>query len=155
MCTTNTTRARRNTNITNARLSRLAWQHVRLHDLDCAAEDAYLADVADGTTVPDAHAIAAGIEALIRRLHLHDECKDRVRDTGRALYDYRGRSPRLADNICEECARPLACIGGAAHAYVDLSPAECRARGIYHGGRCYTVSLCLGCGHVEAVDSSD
>ena len=44
---------------------------------------------------------------------------------------------------------------GCAHKYVGLSQEECRAAGIYHGGRCYHVSKCSECGHVNAVDSSD
>lgn len=32
---------------------------------------------------------------------------------------------------------------------------ECRARNIYHGGRCYSVSECVDCGIVIGTDSSD
>ena len=41
------------------------------------------------------------------------------------------------------------------HKFSELSYAECQKRGIYHGGRCYHVSLCDKCGYVSAVDSSD
>lgn len=44
---------------------------------------------------------------------------------------------------------------GCAHTYRGLGFEECRARGIYHWGRCYHVSECTTCGHIHAVDSSD
>lgn len=44
---------------------------------------------------------------------------------------------------------------GCAHTYTELSSDACRARGIYHAGRCYHVSECTTCHYVNAVDSSD
>jgi hypothetical protein len=44
---------------------------------------------------------------------------------------------------------------GCAHRYRELTSAECRARDIYHGGRCFHVSECQDCGYINAVDSSD
>lgn len=41
------------------------------------------------------------------------------------------------------------------HDMRGLSQAECREKGIYHGGRCYHVSQCTKCGYVNAYDSSD
>lgn len=134
---------------------RLAWQHARVEGLTYNATVEYLAAVEAGTITPDPAGIAARIEALIAGLNLHPACKDLVRENGSAAYDYRGKWPRLGDHLCEACAKPLGCKGGAEHTYIELSPAECRARGLYHGGRCYHVSLCTGCGHVYEVDSSD
>lgn len=44
---------------------------------------------------------------------------------------------------------------GCQHTYQEISTEECRKRGIYHGGRCYHVSVCTKCGQINAVDSSD
>jgi len=44
---------------------------------------------------------------------------------------------------------------GCAHTYKELGVDACRARGIYHGGRCYHVNECTTCGHINAYDSSD
>ncbi len=46
-------------------------------------------------------------------------------------------------------------VFGCEHDYRGMSQQECHERGIYHGGRCYSVSECTKCGHVKAVDSSD
>jgi hypothetical protein len=54
------------------------------------------------------------------------------------------------------CSLPLECRNpNGEHSYVELSLAECRKRRIFHGGNCYHVSECSGCGHVRSVDSSD
>lgn len=50
---------------------------------------------------------------------------------------------------------PLVYTFGCDHAYTELGMAECRARGIYHAGRCWHVHECTKCHHVSAVDSSD
>ena len=134
---------------------RLAWQHVAVEGLDHNATTALLAGVEAGTITLDPAGIAARIEALIAGLHLHPACVALVRENGSAAFDYRGKWPRLGDHLCEACAKPLGCAAGEKHAYKALSPADCRALGIYHGGRCYHVSLCTGCGHVHSVDSSD
>ena len=64
--------------------------------------------------------------------------------SGRALHhDYWGR--RLRWFMFERCA----------HTYAELSMAEARAAGIYHGGRCYHVNRCTKCGYVNSYDSSD
>jgi len=44
---------------------------------------------------------------------------------------------------------------GCKHTYQGISSEECQKRGIYHGGRCYHVSVCTKCGHLNVVDSSD
>lgn len=44
---------------------------------------------------------------------------------------------------------------GCDHKYQDINWNECQKRGIYHAGRCYSVSECEKCGHINAVDSSD
>lgn len=44
---------------------------------------------------------------------------------------------------------------GCEHETRELSRDECYNRGIYHGGRCYHVTECVKCGHVEGVDTSD
>lgn len=41
------------------------------------------------------------------------------------------------------------------HEMGEISAAEARAAGIYHGGRCYHVLKCTKCGYVSAYDSSD
>lgn len=44
---------------------------------------------------------------------------------------------------------------GCDHDYQSLSQEACRARKIYHAGRCYHVSECSKCGNILSVDSSD
>lgn len=44
---------------------------------------------------------------------------------------------------------------GCRHEYHELSYDDCCSRGIYHAGRCYHVSECSKCGHINAADSSD
>ena len=50
---------------------------------------------------------------------------------------------------------PLVFKFGCAHNYRELGAAECRARNLDHGWRCYHVYECTLCHHVNAVDSSD
>jgi hypothetical protein len=44
---------------------------------------------------------------------------------------------------------------GCVHEWREVPSQECRSRGIFHGGRCFHVSECLKCHHVQGVDSSD
>jgi hypothetical protein len=63
--------------------------------------------------------------------------------TGVAMsFDYHGKRVRWFAFGCE-------------HAWRTVGYDECRTRGIYHAGRCWNVSECTKCGHVNAVDSSD
>lgn len=44
---------------------------------------------------------------------------------------------------------------GCDHKFNELSSNECRARKLYHGGRCYHVYECEKCKAINSVDSSD
>ena len=133
----------------------LAWKAAKVRGLDGGDELALVKAVVDGTVILDPAEIDREVEAYIGTLRIHEECKGWVRRSGYALYHYRTGN-WFSEHLCEGCAKPLTCSGPTgAHSYRDLSPAEARVRGIYHAGRCYHVSLCDGCGHVQAVDSSD
>lgn len=133
----------------------LAWKAVKVRGIEGGEQYEIIKGVVDGTVTLDPAEIDREVEEYIGTVRLHEECKGWVRRNGYALYHYR-KGNRLPEHLCEGCAKPLTCSGPTgAHAYRDLSPAEARARGIYHAGRCYHVSLCDGCGHVQAVDSSD
>ena len=133
----------------------LAWKAAKVRGLDGGDELALVKAVVDGTVILDPAEIDREVEAYIGTLRIHEECKGWVRRYGHALYHYRTGN-RLPEHLCEGCAKPLTCSGPTGtHSYRELSPAEARVRGIYHAGRCYHVSLCDGCGHVQAVDSSD
>jgi len=128
----------------------LAWKAARVRGLGPVDSLALARAVEAGTVQLDAAEVAAEVEALIGTLRLHEACKSYVRTYGAPSYT------GVAPGLCEGCARPMGCgAGGGAHAYRELSAEECRARGLYHAGRRYHVSVCDGCGHVEAVDSSD
>jgi hypothetical protein len=43
---------------------------------------------------------------------------------------------------------------GCEHETRELSRDECFNRNIYHGGRCWHVTECVKCGHVEGYDTS-
>lgn len=133
-------------------LTDLAWRAARVRGLDHAMVRAVL----DGTVTLDPRAVAREVEAYLGTLRLHEDCKANVRENGSAPYDYRGKYPRLAAHLCEGCAKPLSCsLPSGKHEYRELSGTEARAKGHYHGGRCYHVYECSGCGHVHAVDTSD
>lgn len=133
-------------------LTDLAWRAARVRGLGHELVTAVL----EGRMTLDPRAVAREVEAYLKTVRLHADCKARVRENGSAAYDYRGASPRLAAHLCEGCAKPLSCsLPGGEHKYRELSGTEARAKGHYHGGRCYHVYECSGCGHVHAVDSSD
>jgi hypothetical protein len=136
-------------------LNKLAWRAARLRGMKCPDDGKFVQDVESGKTKLDPTVVAAEAEAYIATLHCHESCKDYVRENGDAPYRYT-TGPRLDSKLCEVCARPMACAKGhGEHQYKEMTQAECRASGLFHAGNCYHVSLCVHCGHVEAVDSSD
>ena len=78
----------------------------------------------------------------------HDSCKARALSECHvpAWYHLVGTS------TCVCCGRKLGCEHKRMK---SLSQEECHNRKIYHAGRCYSVSECLDCGDIHAVDSSD
>lgn len=119
-----------------------------------------LAADAEANTIelPSDEEITRELMRLSSALRLHEgRCHRQFIETGHATYrDNAASNYCIGLDKCEMCAQPLLCGGEPkAHAFRELSQAECRERGIYHGGRCYHVSLCVTCGHVTAVDSSD
>jgi len=78
----------------------------------------------------------------------HEKCK------ANALKDLRipAWSTFAGTDNCPCCGLKLGCEHSK---FRSIPQAECRTRGIYHAGRCYSVSECLDCGIVSAVDSSD
>lgn len=78
----------------------------------------------------------------------HAKCK------ARAFKDLRipGWSHLTGTDTCPCCGLKLGCEHTK---FRSIPQAECRTRGIFHGGRCYHVSECLDCGILSAVDSSD
>lgn len=141
---------------TSMELTSAAWRAARVRGLDSNEAYQFVLSVGAGKITLDLKEIDRQVEAYIETVRLHESCKDYVRERGSASYDYRGAAPRLDAHLCEGCAEPLSCSRPSGkHEYRELSPAEARAKGRYHGGRCYHVYLCTGCGHVRAVDSSD
>lgn len=58
--------------------------------------------------------------------------------------------------LCPVCGLPRLCGGeDRKHEWRSVPQDECRRRNIFHGGRCYHVSECINCHHINAVDSSD
>lgn len=101
---------------------------------------------------------AADIDTTLNRLWderyaavAHEECREHWLRYGRAGFAHaidRGR--------CPICGTPLLCDGiRRKHRPVELSVAECRARGIDHFGMNWHVYACSVCGHVAAEDSGD
>jgi hypothetical protein len=108
--------------------------------------------------LPSDEEITRELMTLSSTLRLHEgPCHRHFIETGHAAYrDNVTSNYCVGLDRCEMCAQPLLCGGEPkAHIFRDLSQAECRERGIFHGGRCYHVHLCVACGHVSAVDSSD
>lgn len=44
---------------------------------------------------------------------------------------------------------------GCDHTYRELTPAAAEAKGVGHYGRCWHVTECTQCGHINSYDSSD
>jgi len=134
----------------------LTHRVARCRDLDVGATRALLDAVEAGTVTLTNESVAREVEAYLATVRVHETCKAWVRENGYAPYDYRGRSTRLEPHLCECCAKPMGCTNPSGlHTYVEMTGEEARANNIYHGGLCYHVHLCTGCGHLHAVDSSD
>lgn len=113
---------------------------------------------ANTVELPSDEEITRELTRLSSTLRLHEgDCHRHFIETGRATYrDSAASNYCIGLDKCEMCAQPLLCNGEPkAHTFRGLSQAECRERGIYHGGACYHVSICVDCNHVSAVDSSD
>lgn len=158
MRTTKATRAAAEAEAARVRriaLSDLGWKAARCRELDYDASCKLLADLENGTVVIDPVALDAEVETYLTTVRCHEGCKAWVRQYGYAAYKSKRPDYRLEEHLCEVCALPMTCTNpDGKHTYVELTTAECRARGIYHGGNCYHVSVCSGCGHVHSVDSS-
>lgn len=136
-------------------LSNLGHRASRVRELDYTATCTLIKGLEAGTVVIDPVDLAAEVEAYLTTVRCHEDCKPWVRRYGYAPYKSKRPDYHLDESLCEVCAQPMACKNtNGKHTYRELSTAECRAKGIYHGGNCYHVSECTGCGHVHAVDSS-
>ena len=137
-------------------LSNLGHRASRVRSLTYAETCTLLEGLTNGTVVIDPKALDAEVETFLTTVRCHEGCKGWVRQYGYAAYKApKDPSYHLGAHLCEVCALPMSCKNpDGKHTYVELSTAECRAKGIYHGGNCYHVSVCSGCGHVHAVDSS-
>lgn len=137
-------------------LNRLAWKHCRATGMSYAESVALVGEVESGKTILDPVAVQEEVDRLISTLRLHEHCKEWVRTNGYAPYHGYADPNYFPKEKCECCARPLVCGTSSAgeHKYRELSPSECRALNVYHGGNCYHVSKCDTCGDVYAVDSS-
>ena len=155
------TRATHKANVTAAMntlvaVTNLAWRAAKVRDLRHPADVDLVQAVREGRVTLDPKAVGQEIEEYLKTVRCHEGCKDHVREYGSATYKSSDPSYYLDPLLCEVCALPMRCKNpGGKHTYESLSPEECRARNIYHGGRCYHVSVCTGCGHVHSVDSSD
>lgn len=122
-----------------------------LYQLAAEAEDGRI-------ELPSDEQITRELMILSSTLRLHEgRCHRQFIETGHATYrDSAASNYCIGLDKCEMCAQPLLCNGEPkAHTFRELSQEECRERGIFHGGRCYHVSICVACNHVSAVDSSD
>lgn len=136
-------------------LSNLGHRASRVRELDYAETCKLLEGLTNGTVVIDPAALDAEVETYLTTVRCHEDCKAWVRQYGYAAYKTKRPDYHLDAHLCEVCALPMSCTNpDGKHTYVELSTAECRAKGIYHGGNCYHVSVCSGCGHVHSVDSS-
>lgn len=114
-----------------------------------------LALVAGKVKVPTARTVAREKAAWLKSLRCHPACREHAAKWNSAAYaDAPGYT--VGTDKCEVCGRVLACAKGRTdHEYKELSQAECRKLGVYHGGNCYHVEKCIHCGNVAAYDSSD
>ena len=159
MRTTKTQRAAQETaRVANERriaLNTLGWKTARVRGLDYNASCKLLADMEAGTVVIDPVDINREVETYLTTVRCHEGCKAWVREYGYAAYKSTRPDYHLPAHLCEVCAKPMDCKNpDGKHTYVELSQSECRAKGIYHGGNCYHVSVCSGCGDVHSVDFS-
>ena len=137
---------------------RLAW--ARQYDSTYADRKAYAfvqQMEAGEIPVPSEAEIVEELSGIAATMRLHDKCREHFIDTGNCTYrDNPASGYTIGADLCEMCSLPLTCGGGRKpHKMRELSQEECRERGIYHGGRCYHVHLCVECGTVRSVDSSD
>lgn len=136
-------------------LSNLGHKAARVRELDYKETCELLAAMEAGTVVIDPVDLDREVETYLTTVRCHEGCKAWVRQYGYAGYKSKRPDYHLDAHLCEVCALPMVCRNpDGKHTYTELSIAECRAKGIYHGGNCYHVSLCSGCGHVHSVDSS-
>ena len=139
-------------------LRNLAWRVAWGRHMPQAEAYAFVQQAEEGAIeLPKDEAINEELTRIAASLRLHLACRAQFISTGRATYRDDARSNYcIGKDKCEQCAQPLLCGGEAKpHAFRELTQAECRDRGIYHGGRAYHVSICTTCEHVSAVDSSD
>jgi hypothetical protein len=136
-------------------LSNLGHKTARVRGLDYPATCMLLANMEAGTVVIDPAALDREVEAFLLTVRCHLDCQAWVRRYGYAGYKSNDPDYHLDAHLCEVCALPMVCSNpDGKHTYAELTPTECSAKGIYHGGGCYRVTVCTGCGHVHAVDSS-
>lgn len=138
-------------------LSNLGHRAASVRGLDHAATTKLLNGLQAGTITLDPIEVAKEIEAYLSTVRCHEHCKAHVREYGRAAYKADPASGyNIGAHLCEVCATPMGCKNpDGKHTYEALSMQECARRKIYHGGNCYHVNVCTGCGHVHSVDSSD
>ena len=136
-------------------LSHLAWKASRVRGMNHDATVALVTSVTEGATTLDPAAVAQEVEVYLGTVRCHEKCKAWVREYGYAPYKSTSPSYVFPADKCEVCATPMGCKNpDGKHTYVELSQAECRAAKVYHGGNCYHVSRCTGCGDIHSVDSS-
>lgn len=137
-------------------LNELAWRAAKCRGLSDDNAIKLVTAVVLGKQTLDEKEVEKEVEQYMSTVRLHEGCKGWVRKYGYALYDYRGRAPALADSLCQCCAKPLVCSGPEGnHEYVELSAAQARSFGLFHGGMCYHVYRCQHCSHMYSEDSSD
>jgi hypothetical protein len=137
-------------------LQDLGHRAAKVRGLDYPATCKLLQELEAGTVTIDPVDLTREVETFLTTVRCHEGCKGWVRQYGYAAYKApKDPSYHLSAHLCEVCALPMSCKNpDGKHTYVELSTAECRTKGIYHGGNCYHVSVCTGCGHVHSVDSS-
>jgi hypothetical protein len=111
--------------------------------------------VAGTRKVPSPATVAREKAAWVKSLRAHPKCREHAAQYDHASFaDAPGYT--VGPNRCECCGDVLDCAPGHTdHEPVEISAAEARSRGIYHGGNCYHVTVCKHCGGVSAYDSSD
>lgn len=134
----------------------LAWACINARGLEPPERYQFLDRVLSGEVVLDPVAVAAEVDAFVGTLRCHPGCRDHARQNGgSAAYKDSPSTGYSNPGRCEVCGDPMGCTPDRdTHEYVEMSQKECRANGLFHGGSCYHVKVCVHCGDVNAVDSS-
>jgi hypothetical protein len=137
-------------------LSNLGHRAAKVRNLTFEETQSLLGELEAGTVTINPATLDTEVETFLATVRCHEGCKSWVRQYGYAPYKSTDPSYHLDASLCEVCAKPVRCSNpNGEHTYKTLGGTECRAEGIYHGGNCYHVSRCTGCGHIHSVDSSD